>query len=155
MVPYVTEMAHRFDSTVTLVNAFNLITDYSLSPHLDPVFGAERIAIPYTPVFKELRDERERSLQRFARDRFPLPAPAIRLEDGDPATVIDWVAQQENSDLIMMATKGSGKFRRLLLGSVAAKVLHDVKCPVFMSAHEPPPTTTRTAVSVRSSARWT
>jgi nucleotide-binding universal stress UspA family protein len=37
----------------------------------------------------------------------------------------------------MMPTKGLGKFRRLLLGSVTAKVLHDVSCPVLTSAHEP------------------
>jgi nucleotide-binding universal stress UspA family protein len=47
--------------------------------------------------------------------------------------------QRENTDLIMMPTKGLGRFRRLLLGSVTAKVLHDVTCPVLTSAHEPDP----------------
>jgi nucleotide-binding universal stress UspA family protein len=49
--------------------------------------------------------------------------------------VIKRVAQRENTGLIMMPTKGFGRFRRLLLGSVTAKVLHDVGCPVMTSAH--------------------
>jgi nucleotide-binding universal stress UspA family protein len=38
-------------------------------------------------------------------------------------------------DLIMMPTHGYGPFRRFLLGSVTAKVLHDAGCPVWTSAH--------------------
>lgn len=53
--------------------------------------------------------------------------------------MIEWVAKREDSDLIMMPTKGLGKFRRLLRGSVTAKILHDIPCPVLTSAHEPEP----------------
>jgi nucleotide-binding universal stress UspA family protein len=35
----------------------------------------------------------------------------------------------------MMPTRGSGKFRALLLGSVTAKVLHDAECAVWTAAH--------------------
>jgi nucleotide-binding universal stress UspA family protein len=35
----------------------------------------------------------------------------------------------------MMPTHGYGPFRRLLLGSVTAKVLHDASCPVWTSVH--------------------
>ena len=42
--------------------------------------------------------------------------------------------------MIMMPATGLGRFRRVLLGSVTAKVLHDVSCPVWTSAHEPDPT---------------
>jgi nucleotide-binding universal stress UspA family protein len=65
---------------------------------------------------------------------------SVKIEDGDPAMVIQWAVQREKTDLIMMPTKGLGRFRRLLLGSVTAKVLHDVTCPVLTSAHEPDPT---------------
>src|SRR5262245_30709199 len=41
----------------------------------------------------------------------------------------------------MMRAHGYGPFRRLLLGSVTAKVLHDAHCPVWTGAHmeEPMP----------------
>jgi len=35
----------------------------------------------------------------------------------------------------MMPTHGYGPFRRFLLGSVTAKVLHDVDCPVWTGVH--------------------
>ena len=54
---------------------------------------------------------------------------------GDPADEIVRYANNEKADLIMMPTHGRGPFRRFLLGSVTAKVLHDTPCPVWTSAH--------------------
>jgi len=54
---------------------------------------------------------------------------------GDPAASIVDFAHSENPDLIVMPTHGYGPFRRFLLGSVAAKVLHDVDTPVWTGAH--------------------
>lgn len=54
---------------------------------------------------------------------------------GDPATEIHEVVESWKPDLVMMPTHGLGSFRRFLLGSVTAKVLHDVDCPVWTGAH--------------------
>jgi nucleotide-binding universal stress UspA family protein len=54
---------------------------------------------------------------------------------GDVATVIVEYAHTEKSDLIVMPTHGFGGFRRMLLGSITAKVLHDAHCAIFTSAH--------------------
>jgi nucleotide-binding universal stress UspA family protein len=54
---------------------------------------------------------------------------------GDPAASIVELAHREQPDLIVMPTHGYGPFRRFLLGSVAAKVLHDVDVPVWTGAH--------------------
>jgi nucleotide-binding universal stress UspA family protein len=59
--------------------------------------------------------------------------PCVR--SGDPAKVIVQQAHAMKADLIVMATHGFGGFRRMLLGSVTAKVLHDASCPVLTSAH--------------------
>ena len=55
--------------------------------------------------------------------------------DGDPATNILKVAAAKHADVIMMPTHGHGAFRRFLLGSVTAKVLHDADCPVWTGVH--------------------
>ena len=57
------------------------------------------------------------------------------LREGDPARTIVEYAAEEHVDLIMMPTHGYGPFRRLLIGSTTAKVLHDAKCPVWTAAH--------------------
>ena len=140
MVPTVIEMAQRFDAAVTVLNAFNLVRDYSLSPSFENTGDAEPSAIQYSAALQKLRDQRERTLDEFARKQFSNVSHSVKIEDGDPALVIQWAVKRENTDLIMMPTRGLGRFRRLLLGSVTAKVLHDVTCPVLTSAHEPDPT---------------
>jgi hypothetical protein len=46
---------------------------------------------------------------------------------GDPAHAITDFVASNKVDLVMMPTHGYGPFRQLLLGSVTAKVLHDVR----------------------------
>ena len=55
--------------------------------------------------------------------------------DGDPAHEIVAYAHKEKVDLVVMPTHGYGPFRRFLLGSVTAKVLHDADCPVWTGPH--------------------
>jgi nucleotide-binding universal stress UspA family protein len=59
------------------------------------------------------------------------------VEPGDPALTIAEYAEQESIGLIAMPTHGYGSFRRALLGSVTAKVLHDSSVPVWTAAHAP------------------
>src|SRR5579859_1126148 len=54
---------------------------------------------------------------------------------GDPALQIVDYARSNGSDLIMLSTHGHGPYRRFLLGSVTAKVLHDADCPVWTASH--------------------
>src|SRR5579862_2684132 len=54
---------------------------------------------------------------------------------GDPACQIAEYAKRGKVNLIVMPTHGYGRFRRFLLGSVTAKVLHDVSCPVWTGVH--------------------
>jgi nucleotide-binding universal stress UspA family protein len=57
------------------------------------------------------------------------------LIEGDPASTIVRTARDEKANLIVMPTHGYSTFRRFLLGSVTAKVLHDSECPIWTGAH--------------------
>lgn len=60
--------------------------------------------------------------------------------EGDPARRIVEHAHTKQASLIVMPTHGYGGFRRMILGSVTAKVLHDSDVPVLTGVHldEPP-----------------
>lgn len=138
MGPPVREMAERFNAAVTVLNAFNPLPEYFQGPSLDdrcdPKVGP---SLAYSPALLELRDQQKERLERFSQNHFSGMDYSARIKDGDPAMVIEWVAKCEKTDLIMMPTRGLGKFRRLLLGSVTAKILHDTSFPLWTSVHRP------------------
>jgi nucleotide-binding universal stress UspA family protein len=59
----------------------------------------------------------------------------VRVEEGRPAETIVRVAEEIDSDLICMPSRGRGPFRHFLLGSTTAKVLNDAHVPVLTGAH--------------------
>ena len=52
---------------------------------------------------------------------------------GDPATAILDAADESDSDLIVMGTRGLGTAERWLIGSVSDKVLHHAHCSVLVA----------------------
>jgi nucleotide-binding universal stress UspA family protein len=54
-----------------------------------------------------------------------------RMESGDPGAEIVRVAQEGHFDLIVMGTHGRKGFERLLMGSVAERVVRQAACPVL------------------------
>jgi nucleotide-binding universal stress UspA family protein len=54
-----------------------------------------------------------------------------RLETGDPAEAIVQIAGEVDAGLIVMGTHGRSGLGRLLLGSVAERVLREAPCPVL------------------------
>ena len=64
-----------------------------------------------------------------------LPRKNVISKDDDPGRAILELARRERMDLIMMPTYGTGPFRKLLLGSVAEKVLQGADCPVWTNTH--------------------
>ncbi len=90
-------------------------------------------------VLSELYAARSRQAQKDldARLKDELGGVSVKrvLLEGDPAHKIVEYAHSEHASLILMPTHGYGPFRRFLLGSVAAKVLHDADCPVMTGIH--------------------
>ena len=57
----------------------------------------------------------------------------IRTEGGSkPGEIIVKVADEEKATMIVMGTRGLGKVRRTILGSVSDFVVHHAHCPVIV-----------------------
>jgi nucleotide-binding universal stress UspA family protein len=104
-------------------------------------FGAEVIllhveTLPVEPYAWDPQTERlTQLLNQFLIDELAGVTVKRLVKTGDPAFEIIRCVNTEKADLIMMPTHGRGPFRRFVLGSVTAKILHDATCPVWTSAH--------------------
>lgn len=84
----------------------------------------------------ELLPHRQAQLNNFVRDDLRyFSTRNICMAGEEPAEMIRSLTEREKVDLVIAPTHGVGAFRRLLIGSVTAKVLHDVLCPVWTSTH--------------------
>jgi nucleotide-binding universal stress UspA family protein len=107
---------------------------------LASLFSAELIFLHVLPAedsvaFPDEGAARLGKLRQFFADQ-PGRLRILRvLRVGDPAAEIVRLAHEEGVNLIMMPTRGLGPFRRMMLGSVTAKVLHDADCPVWTGVH--------------------
>lgn len=112
--------AKRFQARVTLLHTIQIPVAAYGGPEGYPI-------LVDVPAIEEAAKDRL--------DRVEFPGADRVIAMGDPAFEIVDFAEKQGVDLIMMATRGYGKFRGVLLGSVASKVLHDARCPVWTSAH--------------------
>jgi nucleotide-binding universal stress UspA family protein len=129
-VPFVDAMASRFGAHVTLISVAPTIPFGGM---VDP----SGLVVMYP---EDLKSDLQARLDATLVKEFEHLSVQRIAEVGDPARVITQFVDSEGVDLIMMPTHGYGPFRRLLLGSVTAKVLHDAQCPVWTGAHmEKPP----------------
>jgi nucleotide-binding universal stress UspA family protein len=126
MMRYVRFIARAYGSQVTLlhvVNPFHTIPATAISPpsmiQISPTLLVEKS--------KELDQVAAAELEGIPVRRF--------VYEGDTVWQIADFAKSERADLIAMPTHGYGVFRRFLIDSVTAKVLHDVPVPVLTGVH--------------------
>lgn len=116
------EMAHRNGAALDIVHAYRL-----------PTSQVSEFGPSTTPVeIDKIRNEHTHRLEEFVED-FELDGLSYRLhvETGDPAgTVIDTV-DDTDADLVVMGTHGRRGFKKLFLGSTAAKVLRRMPCSIM------------------------
>ena len=93
---------------------------------------AGALAPPTT--FKEYeRTQAAREMENFLAASSLKGKPGIkaRIEEGEPAATIAKIAEQRGCELIVMGTHGRTGLARVLLGSVAEKVVRHAPCPVL------------------------
>jgi len=128
--PFVLSMAQQNHAKVSLVHV--------IEP-APPIYGAMNSVFPDTIDYGDVGTILKARMAEFAAKELPKLEVLSSVEVGDPASAIVAYAEANAVDLIAMPTHGYGIFRRLLLGSVTAKVLHDAKVAVWTTAHAPEP----------------
>ena len=124
MASYVKRAAEMFGSPVTLVHVCDLTSNN----------GFELIARTMREVAEGHQAVAEDQLKSFLESDFPAHQCSRILRFGEAAEQITETARTGGFDLIIMPTH-AGRFRRMLLRSTTAKVLHDVDCPVMTTQH--------------------
>ena len=119
VIPYVQEMARRFSAELTAVHAYGPLAAISYTPITDPELPAK------------VHASEDGKLKQFVGQAFPRQRIECFAQLGEPGSVIAGLVQEQRADLVMLATHGHGPMRRFLMGSVTAKVLHDVSAAVW------------------------
>ncbi len=117
-------LASHFNSRVTLLHVFEVPSSWYGTGEIPLIIGEDILACA---------EAEKQQLKNYVIKTSETRTQRISAE-GDPAWHIAKWADLHDVDLIVMGTHGCGAFRRLLLGSVAMKVLHDVGCPVWTYA---------------------
>jgi nucleotide-binding universal stress UspA family protein len=124
---YARFLADHFHSEVTLLHA--------ITP-LPYEFGAlEGGGAMLSEIYSDRAEQAQAELDRFLCSELEGCNVKRVLLEGDPAERIVEYAHAEHVDLIVMPTHGYGTFRRFILGSNTAKILHDAECPVWTGVH--------------------
>jgi nucleotide-binding universal stress UspA family protein len=126
MIPYVKLIAAEYNSEIILLHVVNPV--YAI-----PETGISPPAI--VPVPKWLIAQQAEKLETFGQAEWQGFRVRRLVYEGEPDAQIAATAQAEGAQFLIIPTHGYGAFRRFLIGSVTAKVLHDVDCPVLTGAH--------------------
>lgn len=123
MSAYVKRAAALFGARVSLIHVFDPAS-YS---------GLELSVRTKAEIAEEHQEIARRHLDAFLQEQFPGSDYRGILVAGEAGAEIA-AAARDGFDFIIMPTH-AGRFRRMLLGSTAAKVLNDADCPVATSRH--------------------
>ncbi len=98
--------------------------------HVVSVPRLESMMLEPNPVLSEAVAERE--LEKLVQQHLRSSASyRIIARRGDPASVIATVAEELKVDLIVMPTHGNKGVERMMLGSVAERVVREARWPVL------------------------
>ena len=121
-VSFVSDVAHRTGAKVTLLSVAH--------PFYAGGLAGAAVVDP-----QQILDNVKAELDSTFVNEMPMLTVERVAMLGDPAQEIVDFVHGNKVDLVMMPSHGYGPFRQLLLGSVTSKVLHDVHCPVWTTAH--------------------
>jgi nucleotide-binding universal stress UspA family protein len=110
---------------VTVLAVHQVVSSWLGTPQVFP--GDRELVEPVRAAAQELTDK------VLAAMSGPRPeSVTVQAVSGIPAQAIIEVAGNLNSDMIVLASRGTGGFARLALGSVSTQVAQHAPCPVVI-----------------------
>ena len=103
----------------------------SVAPHPTYYVGLRTFHDSNDDIEKKIKEAYEPLLKEFAAKQFPGVQVKTTLLYGDPGTELVNYCQEKEWDLVVMGTHSRKGLDRLLLGSVAQKVVNMVDLPVL------------------------
>ncbi|MEZ4270040.1 MAG: universal stress protein [Myxococcota bacterium] len=124
---YAIYLAQILDAKLKVLHVYWTVPSYAgIDPSAVFVSGDESL-----PAYTERMAERDLAAMLKHRDT-PSRQPILReLQAGEPTDVILEVARNDHTDLIVIGTHGRGGLSRMLMGSVAEKIVRSAVCPVL------------------------
>lgn len=120
---FAASLARRLGSSIVLVHVMDSI-------YVSGRFDSRRLR----SLRAEAHEESKRLLSALAKRRVRPRVPVRHyLLKGGPSTKIVEMASRTGADLIVMGSEGRSGIKRLLVGSVAEKVLRLAHCPVLIA----------------------
>jgi nucleotide-binding universal stress UspA family protein len=122
------ELAKRYSASILLAHAIN-----EIDPAPSPSYTLDSHVMEQIPLLMgQMTDNAHRAMQVLINNQIESGMPADRrVLVGEPARSIVQLAEDEQVDLIVMATHGRSGIKGLFFGSVAEKVVRSAACPVL------------------------
>ncbi|MBR9987801.1 MAG: universal stress protein [Desulfosarcina sp.] len=122
------EMAEHYSASIILVH---VITE--LNPTPSPSYTLTHHLMDQIPqIMGQMTENAHKAMQDLIKNHVEKRIPTDhRVVIGDPAESIVQLAEDEQADLIVMATHGRSGIKGLFFGSVAEKVVRSAACPVL------------------------
>ena len=120
------DMAAKYDATLYLLH---VVRDMQLPPELKRMAEVEKVKGERDDVLKFVGSQILANGEALAKKK-GVKKVRTSLGKGDPASAILAYAKRNEADLVVLGTRGLGKVKGMLMGSVSRKVadMGDVSC---------------------------
>ena len=115
-------LSEKLGSNISVVNVMEQVP----ITHIE----SEKLLSELLEAYKKENQEILSKCSDIARQK-GITIKAVLLQ-GNPAPVILDYSKKENFDLVIMGSRGVGKFKELILGSVSSKIVHHSPCAIMI-----------------------
>jgi nucleotide-binding universal stress UspA family protein len=115
-------LTEKLGSSITVVNVIEQVP----ITHIE----SEKLLSELLEAYKKENQEILSKCSNIATEK-GLSIQTLLLQ-GNPASVILDYSKKEKFDLVIVGSRGMGKFKQLILGSVSSKIVHHSPCAILL-----------------------